>query len=129
MKGDMTRETETGHNLWRVLAPLTIWALHFLVCYVAAAVLCAKYPQTADLSSLRYLIFSATFLAAAAVAYIAISTLRIWRFSMDGDLDYDHDTPEERHRFLAHVTLMLCALSVIGILYVAVPAAIIGSCR
>lgn len=125
----MTRETETGHNLWRLLVPLAIWALHFLACYITAAVLCAKHPQTADLSSLRYLIIFITFLATAAVASIVVSTLRIWRFSMDGDLDYDHDTPEERHRFLAHVTLMLCALSIIGILYVAVPAAIIGTCR
>ncbi|UXN62267.1 hypothetical protein [Phyllobacterium zundukense] len=125
----MTRETETGHNLWRMLAPLTIWALHFLACYVAAAILCAKYPQITDLAPLRHLIFLVTFLAVAAVAYIGFSTLRIWRHSLDGDLDYDHDTPEERHRFLAHVTLMLCALSVIGILYVAIPAAIIGSCR
>ena len=125
----MKRETETGHNLWRVLAPPTIWVAHLLICYVTAAVVCAKFAQSIDLPALRYFILVVTLVAIAAIGYIVISTMRIWRFSMDGDLDYDHDTPEERHRFLAHVTLMLCAVSVIGVVYVAIPAAIIGSCR
>jgi hypothetical protein len=47
----------------------------------------------------------------------------------DDDFDYEYNSPEERHRFLSHVALMLSALSAIGMIYVALPVFLLGTCR
>jgi hypothetical protein len=68
-----------------------------------------------------------------ALAGIGLSTRHLWRVRgrslTDDDFEFEHNTPEERHRFLSHVALMLCALSAIAVLYVAIPVFYLTSCR
>ena len=70
---------------------------------------------------------------AVALAGIGLATRHLWdvrgRSLTDDDFEYEHNTPEERHRFLSHVALMLCALSAIAVLYVAIPVFYLTSCR
>lgn len=124
------RETGTGTDLWRVIAAPIVWAAHFLFCYVYAAIHCAKEGRDAALGDVRVAIAIATVLALAA---IGASTWHLWqvrgRSLTDNDFEFDHNTPEERHRFLSHVALMLCVLSAIAVLYVAIPVFYLSSCR
>ena len=134
MNGKITREVEretgTGTDLWRVIAAPIIWALHFLFCYIYAAIYCEKAGRSAALGDVRIAVAVATLLA---LAGIGLSTRPLWRVRgrslTDDDFEFEHNTPEERHRFLSHVALMLCALSAIAVLYVAIPVFYLTSCR
>jgi hypothetical protein len=123
-------EAEEGASLWRVIATPTIWAVHFLACYVAAAVFCAKAATDVPLQPVRLLVAAATALALAGIGYVVARTWRDWGVSLrDDDLIYDMPEVEERHRFLSHMTLMLAALSALAVLYVALPAIFLETCR
>jgi uncharacterized membrane protein YozB (DUF420 family) len=124
------RETGSGTDLWRVILAPAVWSLHFLVCYVGAAIYCEKLGRDAALDPVRVLVVLAT---AVGLAVVGVSTRGLWRVRgrslTDDDFDYEHNSPEERHRFLSHVALMLSALSAIGMIYVALPVFLLGSCR
>ena len=127
---EVQRETGTGTDLWRVIAAPIIWALHFLFCYIYAAIYCEKAGREAPLGDVRLAVFVATLVALAAIGW---STFRLWRVRgrslTDNDFEFDHNTPEERHRFLSHVAIMLCLLSAVAVIYVAIPALYLASCR
>lgn len=129
-KNEIERETGHGTDLWNVIAAPIIWAVHFLVCYVLAAIYCEKAGRGASLEDIRVWFIVATL---AALAGIAASTLRLWRVRArsvtDNDFEFEHNTPEERHRFLSHVALMLCVLSAVAVLYVFIPVVYLSSCR
>lgn len=127
---EVERETGHGTDLWRVIAAPVIWALHFLFCYVFAAIYCEKAGRDAALGDARIWIIGATIVALGGIGW---STLRLWRVRArsvtDNDFEFEHNTPEERHRFLSHVALMLCVLSAIAVLYVLIPVLYLSSCR
>ena len=127
---EVIRETGTGTDLWRVIAAPIVWALHFLFCYIYGAVYCAKVGRDASLDGPATVIIGATVVA---LSLIALSTHHLWkvrgRSLTDNDFEFEHNTPEERHRFLSHVALMLCVLSAVAVLYVAIPMLYLSSCR
>jgi len=127
---EVRRETGTGTDLWRVIAAPVVWALHFLFCYVYAAIYCEKMGRDASLGGPTVVIIGATVVA---LVLIGLSTLHLWqvrgRSLTDNDFEFEHNTPEERHRFLSHVALMLCVLSAVAVLYVAIPMLYLSSCR
>ena len=127
---EVRRETGSGTDLWRVIISPTIWALHFLACYVAAAIYCEKMGRDAPLDDIRLLVITVTLVALGGIFW---STLGLWRVHdrslTDDDFEYEHNTPEERHRFLSHVALMLSILSAVAVIYVAIPMLYLESCR
>jgi hypothetical protein len=124
------RETGSGTDLWQVILAPVVWSAHFLVSYVGTAVYCEKVGREAALDPVRVLVILAT---VAGLVIVGVSTRGLWkvrgRSLTDDDFDYEYNSPEERHRFLSHVALMLSALSAIGMLYVALPAFLLDSCR
>lgn len=124
------RETGSGTDLWHVIAAPIVWALHFLFCYVWAAIYCEKVGRGASLDEPRVAVVVATVVA---LALIGLSTLSLWRVRgrslTDDDFEFEHNTPEERHRFLSHVALMLCVLSAVAVVYVAIPMIYLTTCR
>ncbi|MDF1775704.1 MAG: hypothetical protein P1V13_06725 [Rhizobiaceae bacterium] len=130
LQKEVKRETGEGTDLWRVILAPTIWAVHFLVCYVAAAIYCEKAGRMADLLPVRLIVGTATFIALAGLAAVFISLWKVRGLSsVNDDYNYAGNTPEERHRFLSHVALMLCVLSGVAILYAAFPALVLEVCR
>ena len=127
---EIRRETGTGTDLWQVIFAPFVWAGHFLFCYVYGAIYCAKAGRDASLEGPTVVIVGATVLA---LVLIGLSTLRLWRVRgrslTDNDFEFEHNTAEERHRFLSHVALMLCLLSAIAVLYTAIPMLYLTSCR
>ncbi len=127
---EAARETGEGTDLWRVILAPSIWAAHFLVCYVAAAVYCEKAGRPAELWPVQLIVGAVTLAAMGGIALIFRSLWKVRGLSTVNDnYNFAGNDPEERHRFLSHVSLMLCVLSMVAILYVAIPAFLLGSCR
>ena len=127
---EVRRETGTGTDLWRVIVSPIIWALHFLASYVTVAVYCEKAGRDAALDPAEIAVLAYTVIALAGIGW---STWGLWRVRgrslTDDDFEYEHNAPEERHRFLGHVALMLCVLSAVAVLYVTIPMLYLSSCR
>ena len=125
-----TLRREAGTDLWQVIAAPVIWAAHFLFCYVFAAIWCQKLGRDAALEGATWAVVAAT---GVALLLIGLCMLSLWRVRArsltDDDLEFEHNSPEERHRFLSHVALMLCVLSAVAVIYVAIPMLYLTSCR
>jgi hypothetical protein len=117
------KEIET---LWTLFTAPIVWTVHFLVCYVGAAVYCAKQPGF-GFDAVRLGIAGATILALAIITLSAWLAWRQWGFGTD-DPPHDHPTRHDRTLFQGFATLLLSGLSFIGVIYVALPALFIAEC-
>jgi hypothetical protein len=125
--------SESRESLWLLTLGPAIWALHFTLSYLTAAIYCAKLAGPAlfdpqPLGPVRLAIAAYTVLALLGIGWIGWHGLRRHNF---GAARPPHDAPTaaDRHRFLGFATLLLCGLSLVATLYVALPALFIGSCR
>ena len=126
MKSDLP---EKNSSLWVLAASPLLWSAHFLVSYGTAAVYCAKLVGPGgSLAPVRIAIGVYT---AVALAGIGLVGYRGWKRHRLGGASapHDRDTPEDRHRFLGFATVLLSGLSAVSVLYEALPAVFIGSCR
>lgn len=123
----MRGPAEHTESLWRLTVGPTIWAAHFLVSYVGVAVWCAKAGRDGSLDGLTWVLAGVT---VAALAAIAATGWDGWRRHRYGASRPPHDlaTSADRHRFLGFATLLLCCLSFVAVLYVAMPLLFIGNC-
>jgi hypothetical protein len=119
---------ERNLELWMLAASPATWALHFMACYLTAAIWCAKVGRTTDAQPP---------LAAAIAVYSGIALLVIGaiavrgfqRHRLDGEEPpHDDDTPEDRHRFLGWATFLLSMLSAIAVCYSALVAVFLRGC-
>ncbi|MER0238554.1 hypothetical protein [Fulvimarina sp. MAC8] len=123
------RSRETRDNLITLIAPPTIWALHFLASYLIASVDCA--PNEAifeEIAFARWLILGLTVLALLLIALIFRRSYSEWRGHGSGTVN-DEDTPIARERFLEFSTILLAGLSFIAVIFVALPAFFNVDCR
>lgn len=112
-----------------IVAP-TIWGAHFLLCYVGAAVYCAKAATpAADLAAVRLWIALVTLIALGGIAASAMRAFRHGHFRVAETTPHDADTITDRRRFLAYATLLLSGLSFVATVFVALPAAFMTTCR
>jgi hypothetical protein len=120
---------ETKDSLWLLVFGPAIWALHFLLSYVTAAVYCAKLWQPGQ--GLTPVQVAVAVYTALALIGIGITGWRGYRQHRFGTATAPHDfaTAADRHRFLGFSTLLLCGLSSVATLYVALAAALVGSCH
>jgi hypothetical protein len=116
-------------DLWFLIGSPTIWAIHFLVCYVLAAIHCQKAGMGfADLAPIRLWIFGLTGIA---LLFVFVSGLRAWQhwgFGVNRP-PHDADTPADRRRFLGYAALLISALSFVAIVFTALPMFFILDCR
>lgn len=129
MRPPMNPPPERPFHLWLLAIAPSLWAAHFLACYLTAAIWCAKAATAAgDLGPVRPAIAVYTALALAGVAAISWHAWR--RFAQgEGDGPRDEDSPVDRERFLAFATLLLCGLSAVATIYTALAGVWIGDCR
>jgi hypothetical protein len=109
-----------------IAGPL-IWSAHFLASYLVAAVHCAKQPES-GLADVRAMILGLTIAALVGIAATGLRGLKHHLKSTDG-LPHDDDTPEDRRSFLGFATLLLCGLSAVAVVFVAMPVAFFEVCR
>jgi hypothetical protein len=121
----LPREVE---SLWTLFTAPVLWAIHFLLCYMMAAVFCAKAAHLdIGFDAVRLAILVLTLVV---LALIAVSALLAWRQWGFGVADPPHDDPDRRSRtlFQGFATLLLCGLSFVAVIYVALPALFITEC-
>ena len=80
------------------------------------------------LGSVRSVIAGFTVVAMAGIALTGREGLRRHRHGTEATT-HDLDTAEDRHRFLGFATLLLSGLSGIGVLYAALAASYVETCR
>lgn len=120
---------EEKENLWVLIVSPIIWAAHFLLCYLTAAIWCAKQAgRDASLGPVRWAIAAYTIVALIGIAWNGRSGLRRHRFASE-PLPHDFDTPGDRHRFLGFATLLLAGLSAVATLFAATVAIFFHDCR
>ncbi|MBC8130251.1 MAG: hypothetical protein H7Y08_08010 [Rhizobiaceae bacterium] len=125
----MDLPNQTRDTLWTLIASPSIWAGHFLFCYVVAAVDCAPNATIfQSIEATRMAVAVATALSLAAIAFLGVRAFREWRFN-DGAFPHDEDTPEDRERFLEFSSLLLAGLSFLSVVFVALPAFFFVDCR
>ena len=125
----MAELSEHKESLWRLAASPTVWAAHFLVSYVTVALWCAKVVgRDGLLGDARLLIVVYTVLALTGIGAVGWAGFRRHTYGF-GTAPHDFDSAEDRHRFLGFATLLLSALSVVGVLYVALTVVFIQTCH
>lgn len=107
------------------LAGMIIWAVHFLVVYVATAIVCAR--GLADRTLLGWPLAPALVLGATALALLAVGVvgLRAYRRLAHGFAGQDG---EDDPQFTVWLTLAVALLAGISILWAAVPSLIVSAC-
>lgn len=119
------REVET---LWTLFTGPVVWALHFLACYAAAAIYCAKASEAPfSFDALRLSLFAITVVALVAILAAAWLSWRQWGFGR-GDPPHDAPTRHDRLLFQGFATLLLSGLSFIAVIFVSVPLLFIEVC-
>jgi hypothetical protein len=120
---------EEKENLWLLTVSPTIWAAHFLLCYITAAIWCAKLDGAQ--TTMIAVRFAIALYTALALIGISLNGWAGWRRHRHGSetTPHDFDSSEDRHRFLGFATLLLSALSAIATLFVAVVALFFEDCR
>lgn len=113
---------------WMIVSPL-IWAGHFLLCYISAAIWCAKFvPRVGSLDPVRWAILGYTVVALGGIAWNGWWAWR--RFHRgSGSVPFDADTPADRHRFLGFATTLLAGLSAIATIFSALVVLFFKTCE
>ena len=115
-------------TLWTLFTAPVVWAAHFLVSYVGAAIFCAKRQQLAfGFDVLRLGIAAITVIALAMIVLSAWLAWRQWGFGAH-DPPHDDPTAHDRTLFQGFATLLLSGLSFVAVLYVAMPLLFVAEC-
>ncbi len=120
---------ESRQSLWRPVLPPIIWASHFLLTYLTAAIWCAKVAgRDGPLGGIRVAIAIYTVVALAGIATVG---WRGWRrHTFDGsETQHDFDSPADRHRFLGFATALLAGLSAVATIFTALATLFFSDCR
>jgi hypothetical protein len=131
MKGEREpREliAEDRESLWMLTISPLIWAAHFVLSYIGAAIWCGNLEdRRGALGPANSAIVG---LSIVALIGISITGWRGWRRHKygGGEKPYDKDTAEDRHRFLGYATVLLSALSAVAVVYSTLVAMVVRSC-
>jgi len=119
---------ERNETLWVLVLPLILWAAHFLLSYITAAIWCAKSSGPSQtLAPVRIAIGIYTFLALVGLTISGWNGHRRVNFPQ-AKLPHDDDTPLDRHRFLGFTLLLLSVLSAVATLFVATVLLFMETC-
>jgi hypothetical protein len=119
----------TRDDLVSLAAAPTIWGGHFIACYAIAALDCAPNSELfKPLLNTRLAVGVATAIALILIGLILRRAWREWK-AEGGGVIHNHDSAAGRERFLEFSTMLVAALSFVGVLFDALPALLIGDCR
>lgn len=118
----------TRNSLPSLISAPLIWALHFTLSYVIVSLACAY-----DFGGAHVSIALVTLLALALLIFIGAANWRKWRRerqtgrSSGGGTDPDV-AGANMGAFFSLASLMLCVLSAVALIWVALPAAVLPTC-
>nr|WP_202908851.1 transmembrane prediction [Roseimaritima ulvae] len=126
-KHDESRPKPIRDRLWWVVSAPSLWALHFLACYITAAIWCEKASHPEQMSFLYALITGYSVVALVGIAAVGWLSYRNFRRG-DPPLPYDFDDPQDRTHFIGFTTFLLAALSGIATLFTVLVFVLVGTC-
>jgi hypothetical protein len=116
---------EKKESLWLLIVSPAIWAAHFMLCYLTAAIWCQKFAgRDGTLGGVRVAIL----ISLTGIGLNGWGGLRRHRHGSE-TTPHDFDSPADRHRFLGFATLLLSALSAVATLFAAIVALFFEDCR
>jgi hypothetical protein len=125
----VTSRTPDKDTLWMLTLAPAIWAAHLMLCYLTAAIWCARFAgPNGSLGGVRSAIAWYTAAALGGITIIGWEGFRRHRYGTEATT-HDLDSPEDRHRFLGFATLLLSGLSAVATIYVAFAGALFETCR
>jgi hypothetical protein len=152
-RASIEARTSGHYSLWLLTIAPAIWAAHLLLCYITAAVWCAKFIAPGGaLGGVRSAVAWYTVAALTGIAWIGWEGFRRHRHpsttlgaspsttlgaspstalgaSGTEATTHDLDSAEDRHRFVGFATLLLAGLSAVGVIYAALAASYFETCR
>lgn len=129
MRTSIEPRTPDHYSLWLLTIAPTIWAVHLLLCYITAAIWCARFVAAGGpLGGVRSAVGWYTAAALVGIGVIGWEGFRRHRHGTEATT-HDLDSVEDRHRFLGFATLLLAGLSAVGVLYAALAAIYFETCR
>jgi hypothetical protein len=125
----MTHPSEEKESLWRLMFAPGIWFVHFVACYSTVALWCGRVVgRGGPLQTARWLALAYTAVAVGVTVALGVHAAKRYVRHRD-DYPQEFDTPRSRHRFLGFAELLLTLLSLLAVVYVALPFGFITSCR
>jgi hypothetical protein len=115
-------------SLWTLFTAPVVWAVHFLACYIGAAIFCEKAGFLGtDFVHFRAFVGVLTLIALLLIAISAVLAWRQWGFGT-GDPPHDDPTRHDRILFQGYATLLLSGLSFVAVIFTALPALFVAGC-
>jgi len=116
MSSDRSEPKPIRHRLWWIVIAPTLWAIHFLACYLTVAIWCEKATTSQNSGPPIAWIFGYSIVALAGIVYVGMLSYRNFR-SGNPPLPYDFDDPNDRTHFLGFTAFLLAVLSAISTLF------------
>ncbi len=123
--GDAPRIIDQG-SIWIMVAAPTLWAAHFVASYVLAAVWCAKIGPS--LTQPRWIIAAMGALCAGVIVWLGVRAVRRYGGVFVIFEEITESSERGRDKFIGHVSLLLCILSVLAIVFTVIPGFVFGTC-
>jgi hypothetical protein len=118
------------HRLSGMVAPMVVWAVHFVVVYSVQGLACAHGWQRATFAgqaAVTWWLLLVTAVMLAAAAAFGIRGWRAWRAARVAL--QSGATPEDRfRRFTAGITAVLSLIAIVAICFTAIPILLLQTC-
>jgi fucose permease len=114
-------------SLWVPIVAPVVWSTHFMAVYIWAAMACGRFAGNGGFERARSGITILTVVAAAIIALCFWYGFRRHGYSLP-DRSNDDGTPADRTKFMAFMTMLLAALSLVGVLFAGIAATAVGGC-
>lgn len=119
------------NGLTTMAAPMTVWALHFVVIYSLVGLACERGWTLHVVAGLNILVWQLGLLCVIALALLAWLARRAARDVRHAAAERSMPGPDvaaKRRRFVARVTLALCLLAAVAVLFTTIPAFLVPTC-
>jgi hypothetical protein len=107
------------------------WSAYFVISYLVSGTGCSLgygKAELAGMSSVQLLLLIAGAITAALIAAAAVQAERGRRRAKESAAGAEHAPERRRHQFLYATSLVLCGLSLVGTLWLAMAALIVPVC-
>ncbi|TWT94319.1 hypothetical protein Pla100_39300 [Neorhodopirellula pilleata] len=127
MLADESKPKPIRHRLWWIVIAPTLWAIHFLACYVTVAIWCEKAARPDAGGPPLVWIMAYSVVAMAGIIWVGVLSYRNFRKG-DPPLPYDFDDPSDRTHFLGFTAFLLALLSGIATLFTVLVFVLVKTC-
>lgn len=127
MRPDESKPKPISHRLWWIVIAPTLWAIHFLACYLTAAIWCEKAITSETSGPPMLWIAGYSIVALAGIVWVGVLSFRNFR-SGSPPLPYDFDDPSDRTHFLGFTAFLLSLLSGIATLFTVLVFLLVRTC-